>query len=285
MVILSDIAKSEALSTGTRFAWATSADLSSDGKTLLFYEWGWEVAADEVQVKSTYLRKLDDPDPIRLGEGRALALSADGNWALAIQEKSPPQLVLLSTTAGAPRDLPNPGFKEYHYGSWFPDGRRILFTAVEARKDAFVRSYVQDVDTGVVRPLTEEGTVALRLSPDGQKVVILDAYGTYSVHSIDRGAADTPLTGLERTDEPIQWSADGRALYVRGAGDFATTVYRVDIATGQRRMWREILPSNPVGLAGIEAKPGGIIISRDGKVCVYTYWTTLHELLLMDHLG
>jgi serine/threonine protein kinase len=284
MVLLTDMPKSESLSNGARFAWSTSADISNDGKTLLFYEWGWE-AANELQVKSTYIRKLDDPNPIRLGEGRALALSADGNWALAVQEKSPPQLVLLSTAPGKQKELPNPGFKEYHYGSWFPDGRRILFTAVEARQDASVRSYVQDVDTGVVRPLTEEGTEAVRISPDGKKVVILDPYGAYSVHFIDSEAADVPLSSLERTDEPIQWSADGQALYVRGGSDFAAKVYRVDIATGQRRVWRDILPSNPVGLSGIEAKPGGIAISSDGKVCVYTYWTTLHELLLMDHLA
>jgi hypothetical protein len=26
------------------------------------------------------------------------------------------------------------------------------------------------------------------------------------------------------------------------------------------------------------------VITPDGKVCVYTYWTTLHELFLMDEL-
>jgi len=49
-------------------------------------------------------------------------------------------------------------------------------------------------------------------------------------------------------------------------------------------MWREIVPSNKVGLVGLEAKPGGITITPDGKLCVYTYWTTSHELFLMDWL-
>jgi hypothetical protein len=143
---------------------------------------------------------------------------------------------------------------------------------------------VQDIETGVVHPVTEEGTVALRVSPDGKKVVALDPYGSYSIHSIEGGTSDTPIEGLERGDEPIQWSADGRALYVRGPGDFATKLYRVEITNGRRRMLKEIVPSNPVGLGGIEVKPGGIVITPDGKVCVYTYWTTLEELLLMDEL-
>lgn len=281
MVTLSDTVSSEA--PGPRFAWSTSADLSSDGKTLLFYEWGWE-SGEEVEVKSTYVRKFDGSSPVRLGEGRALALSADGNWALAVQEKSPPQLVLLSAGGGKPRELPNPGFKEYHYGSWFPDGRRILFTAVETHEDSLIRSFIQDIETGVVRALTEEGTTALRVSPDGKKVVTLDPYGSYYIRSIDGGAAETPVAGIEPNDEPIQWSADGRSLYVREAGDFADKVYRVEIASGRRRIWKEIVPPNPIGLVGIEAKPGGVIITPDGRVCVYTYWTSLHELLLMDQL-
>ncbi|HUE82348.1 MAG TPA: protein kinase [Pyrinomonadaceae bacterium] len=278
--ILGDHSASELL--GMRFAWSTTADLSLDGKALLFYEWGWE-AGETVEVKSTYLRKLDGSDPIRVGEGRALALSADGNWALVAQEKSPPQLALLPIGGGKPIELPNPGFKEYHYGSWFPDGRRVLFTALEAREDAFLRSYVQEIETGVVHPLTEEGTVALRVSPDGKKVVALDPYGSYYIYSTD-GAAPTQLKGVERDEEPIQWSSDGRALFVRGTGDFDTKLYRVEIVSGRRRTWKEIKPVNRVGLVGLEAKPGGILITPDGKLCVYTYWTTTHELLLMDSL-
>lgn len=269
---------------GTRFAWATSADVSADGMTLLFYEWGWE-SGDKLEMKSTYIRKVDGSDPVRLGEGRALALSADGLWALAVQENSPPQLALFSTSERNARTLPNPGFREYHYASWFPDGRKILFTAVEAREDSFIRSFVQDLETGNVEPLTEEGTIAIRISPDGKKVVTRDAYGTYYIKAIDGGTSDTVIKGLKKTDEPIQWSMDGRALYVREAGDFTTSVYRVDLSSGRRRMWQQIVPSNGVGLVGIEAKPGGVIITPDGKVSVYTYWTTLHELLLMDHLG
>jgi Tol biopolymer transport system component len=282
VVVGGDNSTSEPL--GTRFAWSTSADMSSDGKTLLFYEWGWEPGAG-AEVKSTYVRKFDGPDLIRLGEGKALALSADGNWALVVQEQSPPRLVLLPTVRNkSTRELPNQGFKEYHNADWFPDGRRILFTALEAREDSFLRSYVQDIETGNVKPLTEEGTIALRVSPDGKKFVALDPFGSYHVQTIDAPGSESEVKGLEPKEEPIQWSVDGRALYVRGPGDFATKLYRVEIATGRRRLWKEIVPSNPIGLLGIEVKPGGVMITPDGRVCVFTYWTTSQELLLMNWL-
>src|SRR5947209_10994110 len=46
------------------FDWSTSADLSADGKNLLFYEWGQAVREPYV-----YLRKTDrSSDPVRLGQ-------------------------------------------------------------------------------------------------------------------------------------------------------------------------------------------------------------------------
>jgi len=266
-----------AVPVGSQFAWATSADLSADGKTLLYYEWGYETS-DPSDVNTAYLRKLDRSESIKLGPGKALALSPDGNWALALQTKPQPQLVLFPTSKGEPRKLPNQGIKEYHFASFFPDGRQILFAAVGARDDAAIRSYVQDVNTGEIRPLTEELTVALRVSPDGKRVITLQPDRSYYIQPLNGGEA-TPIPGLESGDEPIQWSDDGRAVYVIGPGEFATKIYRVSLATGNRREWKDIDPPNKVGHVGLELNPGGILITPDGKVCVYTYWILLQHLL------
>ena len=168
--------------------------------------------------------------------------------------------------------------KEYHYASFFPDMRRILFTAVEAREDAFIRSYVQDLATGDVQPLTEEGSVALRVSPDGKSVVTLELDQTYYIQPLAGGDLN-PVPGLTSSDEPIQWSEDSRALYVIGAGDFSTKIYRVDITNGSRRHWKDVDPDSKIGLIGLEVNPGGILITPNGKVCVYTYWTCIQQLL------
>jgi dipeptidyl aminopeptidase/acylaminoacyl peptidase len=269
---------SEPMIVDPQFAWTTSVDLSADGKTLLCYEWGWETS-DSTEINRVYLRKLDSAELIQLTSGKALALSADGNWALALQTTPQPQLVLVATDHSETRTLPNRRIKEYHYASFFPDGRRILFTGVDAREDAAIRSYVQDIHTGEVRPLTEELTVALRVSPNGKSVIALQPDRTYYIQPLDGGEAK-PIPGLESGDEPIQWSDDGRAVYVIGPGEFATKIYRVDLANGRRQEWKDIDPPNKVGLVGLELNPGGILITPDGKVSVYTYWILLQHLLI-----
>ena len=53
----------------------------------------------------------------------------------------------------------------------------------------------------------------------------------------------------------------------------------MDLATGERREWRDIDPPNKVGLVGLEVNSGGILITPDGKVCIYTYWILLQQIL------
>jgi serine/threonine protein kinase len=282
MIMLHDKLPGEVVKTPG--AWSTSADISPDGKTLLFYQWGYE-SSDGSDVSGVYLQRLEGSQPVKLGPGKALALSPDGNWALSLQParlqlptRPQPQLILLPTSQGQPKPLSNPGIKEYYFASFFPDGKQILLTGVEARDGASIRSFVQDVDTGQLRPFTEEGTTALRISPDGQRVITLQPDKTFYIQNL-HGGDPKEIQGLERDDEPIQWSEDGRAVFVKAAGDFATKIYRVDLATGKREEWKDIDPPNKVGLVGLEINPGGILITPDGKVCLYTYWILLQQIL------
>ena len=89
--------------------------------------------------------------------------------------------------------------------------------------------------------------------------------------------------GLEMGEMPIQWSSDGRALYVLGSGDFTTNIYRIDLSSGRRELRTEIVPDQ-VGFLGLEVTPGGIQITPDGKSYVYTYWTALRDLFLAEGL-
>src|SRR5262249_9448823 len=60
--------------------WSLATDVSADGKMLLFSEAGEGGGAGY----SVYVRRIDGSPAVRLGEGRAQALSTDGKWALAI---------------------------------------------------------------------------------------------------------------------------------------------------------------------------------------------------------
>lgn len=259
---------------------STAADISSDGKSLLFYDWSPAVGG----VRFVYLRKMDGSnDPIRLGQGKALALSPDGKWALAVQESLQPQLVLMPTGPGQQRLLPRGDIIEYHYATWFPDGQQILFTGLEQGHG--LRSYVQDISGGPANPVTEEGVIALLVSPDGKRLVAWapdgGPDGRYYLSPIDR-AKSIPIPGLEIGEVPIRWSTDGRALYVRGSGGPNVNIYRIDLSSGRRELRKEIVPDQ-VGFV-ILAEPDGVQITPDGKSYAYTYWTAFRDLFLAEGL-
>ena len=175
------------------FDYSTVGDLSIDGNTLLFYEWGEGVGA-----KSTiFIRKMDGSDAVRLGEGRPLALSRDAQWALAVQGEIPGELVLLPTRTGEVRRLPRGAIAEYlDWAVFSPDGRRIYFAAREASD--VNRTYVQDLDGGEPRPVTPDGFVGLLLSPDGRTLATIDRYGEYLPVSSGWYRQAAPVTGLHR---------------------------------------------------------------------------------------
>jgi Tol biopolymer transport system component len=179
--------------------------------------------------------------------------------------------------------LPRGGINEYYYLSWFPDGQQILFTGLVELGHG-LRSYVQDISGGQPQPITEEGIIALLVSPDRKRLVVWapdkGPDGKYYLSPID-GTKSTPIPGLEMGEVPIRWSTDGQALYVRASDDFTTNIYRIDLSSGRRELRKEIVPDQ-VGFIGLEDR--GVQITPDGKSYVYTYWTALRDLFLAEGL-
>jgi len=171
------------------------SNLSSDGGTLLFYEWGEGVGTNP----TVFIRRTDGSDAVRLGEGKPLALSPDARWALVIQENTSQPLTLLPTGSGEVKRLPRGPIVEYlDWAAWSPDGRRIFFAG---RESADVRrTYVQDVDGGEPRPVTPDGFVGVVLSPDGRTIAAVDRYGEYYLCSTAEQMEPRPLAGYRDGD-------------------------------------------------------------------------------------
>jgi hypothetical protein len=261
------------------FDYSTVADLSVDGNTFLFYEWGEGVGG----TPTIFIRQTDGSDAVRLGEGRPLALSPDGQWALAVQENAAQQLALLPTRTGDVRRLPRGQIVEYlDWATWSPDGRRVFFAGREVPD--IRRTYVQDVDRGDPRPVTPDGFVGLLLSPDGRTIAAIDRYGEYYLCSLEGNADPRPLAGYRDGDVLLQWSADGRFLFVREAGNLVLRIHRLDLSTGVRQFWKELVPPDPTVLIDIGSDPGQIRITPDGQSYAYTYWTFAGELYLAQGL-
>ena len=250
------------------FDWSTAADLSQDGKTLLFYEWG-DGARGSPQV---YIRPTNGSDATRLGNGRALSLSADGKWALALEESPSQHLVLLPTGAGDKHPLPPAGIIDFYSATFFPDGHHILIAG--ETKDHVPGSYVQDIEQGMLRSVGAKGMIASLVSADAKRIAAYGPDGRLYVMPSDGGEL-VPVNGTEIGDRLVQWSDDGHALYVRGPGDESVEIDRVDVTTGRRERWKRIVPSDRVGMIGVEQ---AVCVSRDGKSYAYTYWKVLQDL-------
>jgi serine/threonine protein kinase/Tol biopolymer transport system component len=261
------------------FDYSTVADLSSDGKTLLFYEWGEGVAAK----RTVFVRGTDGGDALKLGEGRPLALSPDGLWALAVQDESSTRIVLLPTRTGDMKSLPPGPVAEYlDWATWSPDRRHIFFAGREASDVR--RTYLQDLEGGEPKPVTQDGYVGMALSPDGRTLVTVDRYGEYYLCAVDGGVGVRVLPGYIDGDIPLQWSADGRFLFVRETGNLTLRIHRLNISTGTRELWKELVPPDRSVLMDIGSDPGQVRITPDGKSYAYTYWTFDGELYIAQGL-
>ena len=248
------------------------ADLSPDGGTILFSETG-EGAG---KTASFYLKKTDGTLPIRLGEGRAMGLSPDGRWALALSGGNPPRLELWPTGPGEMKALPSGGLQTYDWAGWFPDGQRILISGSETGKKG--RLYEQMTSGGLPKPITREGVscTAKTISPDG-KWVIAWAGSTYLRFPLT-GGDPQPIAGLAQGDRPLCWSGDGRHVYVKSWERMPGRVFKLDTATGQRALWKELMPADSAGVLSVTR----ILISPDEKTYVYNYARLLSDLYLIE---
>jgi Tol biopolymer transport system component len=246
------------------------ADLSSDGRRVLFTE----LLAGAAETGYTYLRQTDGTPAVRLSEGGALALSPDGKWALCFLT-SPRRLVVVPTGAGERKTLPGPELTGVGGATWLPDSRRVLFiaaTQVEAR------AYIQDIEGGQRTAIGPAGIDSPRVSPDGQTVAAWSPNGPI-LFSLD-GTHLRPCRGTELGDWPIQWSADGRTLFVSQRGGVTTQIVRIELATGRRTLLYELAARDPAGASA----PVAVRLTPDGKSYAYNLERILDDLYLVDGL-
>jgi len=255
--------------------WSRAGMLSDDGSTLVFTEEGEGGGSGY----SVYLRKMDGSPALRLGEGEGIAFSRDGKWVLsALAGRSPAPLILLPTGIGDARPLPADSINhDAVRGAFLPDGRRIVFTGSDAGHGR--RAWVQDLEGGKARPITPEGVVGSVLSPDGKLITARGPDQKVGLYPVD-GGSPRPLPGLDPNDQPLRWSEDQRFLFVSYDTRQATTarIYRVELATGRRELWKEFSQRDPTGVSRIS----GTDITPDGKTLVFSYSQRLSDLYVTD---
>ena len=256
------------------FDFSTLADFSADGESTLFTETG-EGGGTTYGV---YLRKTDGSPAIRLGDGYALALSPDGKWVASSPLGSQAPIIFLPAGAGTPRPLPADGMD--HLGGFFtPDGLRFVFLGGQPGHGMAL--FVQDVSGGKPRSISPEGVFAssFAISPDGKLVAAEGPDHHGYLYPLDGGdARDFP--GYQEGEWIVSWEPGGKAIYLYNYHQMPAQIDRLDLATGRRSLFKQLVPSDPAGIDHLAP----ILMSRDGKKFVYGYGRFLSDIYLVEGL-
>jgi serine/threonine protein kinase len=256
----------------TGFGTSRPADISRDGTLLLLSEFSVRNGKDY----GVYLRKTDGTLAVRLGDGFASSLSPDGKWAVALLS-SEAGLVLLPTGPGEVRRIKSERIAFNRPALWFPDGRELLANGSE--KDHEPRMYIVPLDGSEPRPVTPEGIAdrAAAISPDGSLIAAGPPGGVYSLYRTD-GQSLGVIPGFREGEIPIVFTADGKAMLVQEYLQPTAKIYKLDIGTGQRQLWKEIRPSDPSGVRwGIR-----VLATPDGRSYAYGVSRYLMDLYLAN---
>ena len=243
------------------------ADLSPDGRTALIDDDG----SDGKQA--FYLRKADGSPPTRLGEGLALQFSVDGKWVLAEPPNSRRTLLVVPTGVGETKTVPVP----IDLSQWwfFPDGKRILVSGILPSRE--VRLISVDLDGKNYRQIAPDGYDSwigeMPISPDGTRIAVQKNTGVAEIVPVD-GGTFRAVPGWEDGDVVIRWADDGHSLFVFKRNALPARVFKLDLETGKRTPWLELMPTDPAGVTRIPT----IEMTPDGKTYAYNFTRELSDL-------
>jgi serine/threonine protein kinase len=260
---------------------SNAVDLSADGRTLLINEMGTGAGDNG----AFYLRRSDGSPAVRLGDGLANSLSADGRWVLAKARGD--HLLRVPTGPGEVSKIKVPT----EAGQWwfFPDGRRILING--QLPSGKTRIYSVDLEDGSYRQIAPDGFDSffgeIPISPDGKRIDSQaetpgEGLGrvTIKLFPTDGGPAQ-PVPGFEPDDVVIRWAEDGKSLFVFKRDRLPASVYRLDVETGKRTPWMELTPADPAGVMRIPI----VVMTPDGKSYAYNLVRDLSDLYLVRGLN
>ena len=256
------------------FDWTRTVDLSRDGQWVLFDEEG-EGGGHDYTV---YIRKTDGSPAIRVGPGRAVALSPDGKGVIAEDIKTR-QYILYPTGAGEEKQLTRDNLV-HGSGRWTPDGKWIVFDGFEPDKKA--RTWIMPAEGGNPKPVTPEGFVGDQVTPDGERVLVKDPEGKYFFYPLRGNGSPSAVPTLKTDDGVLALSADGRTLFVREAvqNTWTMRLVSIELSTGKRQLLKEVEPPDRGGVLGL----GPVQITPDGKTYVFGFTRRLSDLHVVEGL-
>jgi len=117
------------------------------------------------------------------------------------------------------------------------------------------------------------------ISPDGKLVAAVGPDRKGYLYPVD-GGDPRLIPGFPLGDTTAAWTGDGRSLFIYRHGELPAKIYRLDLASGQKQPWRDLMPADSAGVTDLSI----VLITPDAKNYVYEYGRTLSDLYLMEGL-
>ena len=251
--------------------WSGIAGISPSGDKVLFFESG-EGGGPEY---TTFVRRTDGSPPVRVGLGRALDLSPDGQLVLSVDIRNPTALDLTPTGPGATRKMRIPGLTVHDDAGFLADSRRIFVTGRDASGQW--ATWLTDLDGKDPRKLPlPEGRFLTQstFSSDGSHFVASCPEGGGSCSYDTVAGQPTPIPGAEKSWVAVGSDARGRLFYREWKPAGIERLLRLDPATGRATPLAELMPRDRAGALGA----GDVAVAANGEAWAYTLQRRLSDL-------
>jgi serine/threonine protein kinase len=209
------------------------ADITFDGKAILFNEWGGPAGPLYLVV----YRKLDGSAPVALGPGAISKFSPDGTITAGQLLTIPPQIALNPIGPGESRRLPIGDLVSLRSLSWFPDGKHVLLVASTA--DQALRTYQMDLAGGKPQPIGPPDFTGVAIDKSAKHIVGRNASGESIVFDIDT-QNQRVIPGITEQETIQSWTQDSQAVLVVSSSTWDVQLYRVEAATGKRTLLQRV---------------------------------------------
>jgi hypothetical protein len=248
--------------------YGVSADLklSADGRFIAFTEF----AGHGTGIETVYVRRTDGSPAVSLGEGTVVAVSQDGAWISAYRKKPQVSFFLIPGGGGQAKPIEIPGL-ENSTGAvvgWLSGGSYLVWGR---KPPGPAQNFVWNPASGKLTAVSPEGSSAGLASGNGAYFLAEGPDRRRYVFWMN-GNKPRPALGIEPSEQMLGWYKDNQSVFV--AHDLS--IYRVNLFTGARAVWKKLNP-----LASVDsATPSAI--SADGEAYTTSYLWAQSDLFLAN---
>jgi Tol biopolymer transport system component len=254
--------------------WTLLGGISADGRQAILGEEG----TGSQPGYDVYMRPTEGSPPVHLGGGEGLDLSPDGKWVLArLAAQVPSPLVLIPLGPGEAKQITHDSIDHSEDARFLPNGNTIVFTGAEPGRKP--RIYIQVIGFNTARAISPEGVRGATSTSDGK--FVFGFSDQVLLYSVNGQSPPREVPGIHPDERIAGILSDGHTILVEQVvRNTALNIFRVELASGRRELFKKIGPSD---LAGIYMFPSAWF-TPDGKCYAYSYSHTLSQLYIVDGL-